>query len=223
MRSCALLIWALILGMSACSGPPEGANDPPDEPPLGMAEAGRPHGTDPPPTRSVEDEKKGVLQQILKSEVPKGWIVSSAYDLGEILIATLSRGPESPQLTALAVSEGDAGWKRTEVLAAFAGSEPTSHPLEVLGYDLVQPRAVSNLILNGQKLPRIDYAWLRVNPESGTRTNGSGSAIWMHCGLPVATARPGRFVVISSEAPAGRYDATTLVRFVGELPSCNVR
>ena len=223
MRSCALLIWALTLGMSACSGPPEGTDAQPYESPPALAEAGKPHKTDPPPTRSMEDEKKEVLQQILRSEVPKGWTVSSAYDLGEILIATLSRGPESPQLTALAVSEGDAGWKRTEVLAAFGGAEPTSHPLEVLGYDLVQPRAVSNLTLNGQKLPRIDYAWLRVNPESGTRINGSGSAIWMHCGPVPATAHAGRFVVISSEAPAGRYDAATLVQFVGELPPCNVR
>lgn len=218
MRSATAWMVALGLVLAGCSSSAESPSDPPRASLEPTTDANAP-----PTTVGTAAAKDAVLQQILGTGAPDGWTVASAYDLGAILIATLKRGGDAQPITALSVAESDAGFSADELAAAFGGAESTSHPLEVLGYDLVQPRGASVLILDGRTLPRIDYAWLRVEPDSGQRENGSGSAIWMHCGAQEPTARNGRFVMLNSEMPSGHYDADRLLSFVGGLDLCSVR
>jgi hypothetical protein len=182
------------------------------------------------PARSASnttDAREAVLASILgvaADELGSSWQVGSAYDLGSIRIATLERPGDAQAITALSVDAQSAGFTSGELVAAFGGAfDPgAAHPLEVLGYDLVQAQASSAVMVRSREVPRLDYAWLRVDPDSGARENGSGSALWLHCADPGAEPAPiaGRFVLLSAEMNAGRYRSERLLEFAATLPVC---
>jgi|GEM_PF-4316636 len=170
-----------------------------------------------PDRTSTVSDRRDVLERLLGPSVPAGWSAESAYDLGSILMATVVRPSDAQPVTVFSVTRAGAGFTTEQLDAAFSGAPGAGpHPLEVLGYDLVQPRSASKVTVGTTEVPSLDYAWLRVDPDSGVRDNGSGSAIWLRCGDDDA-----RFLLLSSEMPAGRYDARRLGEFATALDSCS--
>jgi len=160
------------------------------EPAVAGAAASIPSAGEAEPTTSA-DPRLAVLTRILGTAEVPGWTVGSAFDLGSMKMATLSRDQDAQAVTAVVLESSARGVPHTELLAAFQSAEASEdgkHPLEILGYDLVQPKAagILNAEAGGQlrKLPRLDYAWMRVDEDSGEREAGSGVAVWIRCEEP---------------------------------------
>ena len=173
-------------------------------------------------TRSTLADRKAVLTAILGPQSLGSYQVGSAYDLGAIRMATLGRNGSPQRITVLSVAATGAGFASEALELAFrtaSGDGASEHPLELLGYDLIQPKAVSTLALGEHVMPSLTYAWMRVDEDSGHRENGVGSAVWMHCGSTPGPVN-GRFVLASSEMPAGKYDETRLAEFLDSLSWC---
>ncbi len=209
---CALLLLA---SCSKGDGTPERRSDAPT-PPIAAA------SQEVAPPASTRSDREAVLGAILGPQDFGSYQVRSAYDLGAIRMATLGRVGDAQPITVLSVAATEAGFTPDELDLAFrtaSGDGASEHPLELLGYDLIQPKSVSNLVLGARSMPSLTYAWLRVAEDSGVRENGVGSTVWMHCG-----SKPGpvgdRFVFASSEMPAGKYDEARLGEFVRSLSWC---
>ncbi|MCO4768748.1 MAG: hypothetical protein KDA24_01870 [Deltaproteobacteria bacterium] len=192
-----------------------------------------PESAEPVPSAEVESEpatppstleaRRAVMREILGPQDLGTYEVGSAYDLGAIKMASLERSGDAQPITALSVAAQNAGFSTGLLQRAFTtgeGDGGQTHPLEVLGYDLVQPRGVGALTLGSRSMPRLDYAWLRVDEDSGVRENGSGSAVWLHCSDDSPGPVGDRFVLVSSEMPSDRYKGERLEAFLASLNWC---
>lgn len=137
---------------------------------------------------AAADPRAAVLAAILGTGDVSGWSVTNAFDLGSMKMATLSRAQDAQPVTLVALENSERGVLHTKLLEAFQtgkAADDGSHPLDILGYDLVQPQSASELKVEAagvpRRLPRLDYAWMRVDEDSGERETGSGIAVWLRC------------------------------------------
>jgi len=222
-----------LLVLAGCSGGAEAPATGPQAPNPGTSAlqdgavvASRPQpnaaGSKEPDPSSTLADREAVLTAILGPQSLGSYQVGSAYDLGAIRMATLGRDGRPQRITVLSVAVTEAGFASEALDLAFrtaSGDGASEHPLELLGYDLIQPKSVSTLALGERVMPSLTYAWMRVDEDSGHRENGVGSAVWMHCGRTPGPVN-GRFVLASSEMPSGEYDETHLAEFLGSLSWC---
>jgi hypothetical protein len=127
--------------------------------------------------------KEAVAQAIFPASLLEGYKLRLAYDLGSVRLAVVAAAASrSPQPLSLVRSNPPASSPRPDFERAFAGQsfEGTSHPLEFLGYDLVQVSSHGVDPGPSGDLPWVRFGWLRDDPEAGLE-RGSGSAHWIQC------------------------------------------
>ncbi len=224
-----LVLTALIGLLGGCGGPgrsnaeapPAAPTDPPG------ASAPDPVGTSAPsPTVAVAPQinSKAALALAILGEQELGpWSVRMGYDLGLLRMLVLTRPSDAGAVTVAELTAEAPGVSDAAMLELFAGREvPAPHPFELLGYDHVVPRTSDTLQARGHDLPRLSFSWLRVDPDTGERESGRGTAIWMHCEAPGVAAKPldGHLLLVASETPGTEHDEGPASDVAARLAVC---
>jgi hypothetical protein len=125
--------------------------------------------------------KEAVASMILAPERLQGYSVRLAYDLGSLKLAVIDR-PSDPQALSLVRAGPPAAAPAEDFVRAFRGEpfEGRTHPLELLGYDLVQVKSHGVDPVGDREVPWVEFAWMRQEPDSPIE-RGSGSAHWLRC------------------------------------------
>jgi len=209
----------------ACSGPP--AADPAPEPTPGdpsppALESSEPapidestpadsSPADPSPTPATAASKEAVAATIFPAAALEGWSVRLAYDLGSLQIAVID-SPKSPQRLSIVRARPPAAAPVEEFERAFAGEDfaEATHPLELLGYDLVQVRKHGDLDTPHGPVPWVRFGWLKQGDSELDK--GSGSAHWLKC--------RGDVVLVSGEGPFETYTREAAAAFASSPHAC---
>ena len=212
-----LLCMALLLaGCDGCGAEPSDAVPPPAAPePAATPAPDTPAPDEPEPDPAVA--KAAVVKRLLGTQQLDGWTLRLAYDLDSMLLASWDRPGDATSVTVLGLRPEGAEFDAEALKAAFAGATPTRHPLEVLGYDHIQPASHGQLALGDRQLPSLTFSWLRVDLDEGSRESGRADAVWLRCDEPLLD---GRFVLLAVERdqPEERPDA--LEEFAQDLRVC---
>ncbi|GEM_PF-3362114 len=210
------LLALLLLG---CSGPSPSTS--PESSPALVPDAAGPEepepamllGTPPPPTRPMG--KEAVAASILPPGALEGWSVRLAYDLGILRLAVIDQ-PEASRSLSVVRAEPSSATPVAAFERAFEGApfEGEPHPLELLGYDLVQ--VVEHGIEPGENpAPWVRFGWLR-DETDGTLERGSGSAHWLRC-------HEDAVVLVTGEGPSASYTVETARDFARRGAVCPPR
>lgn len=207
-------LFALV-GCAGTSGdePVEQALDPPVEVPATTAD----------PTHTP-DGKTTLARSMLGEQDLGDWSVRMAYDLGMLRMLVLTRPSDANPVTVAQLTAPAPGVSEDGMAAVFAGAQVVGpHPFELLGYDHIQPRSNDVLATGGRELPRLEFSWLRVDPDTGERESGRGTAIWLHCGATATEAKAidARWLVLASETQGTEHDALPVSELAGRLRVCS--
>jgi hypothetical protein len=171
----------------------------------------------------------GVESKILLTRAVLGvqdlgdWSVRMGYDLGMLRMLVLTRPADANPVTVAQLTDAAPGVSEEGMTAVFSGAEVAgAHPFELLGYDHVQARTSDALAARGRQLPRLEFSWLRVDPDTGERESGRGTAVWMHCQETPSEAKAidGRWLVLASETKGVEHDATPVSELAARLELC---
>ena len=161
--------------------------------------------------------KAAVVRRLLGSQQLDSWTLRLAYDLDSMLLASWDRPGDATSVTVLGLRPEGAEFDAGALKAAFAGATPTRHPLEVLGYDHIQPASHGELEIGERQLPSLTFSWLRVDLDEGSRESGRADAVWLRCDEPLLD---GRFVLLAVERDEPEERPDTLEEFVKDLRVC---
>ncbi len=178
----------------------------------------------PTPGASPGVDSKQLLARAVMGEQDLGhWSVRMGYDLGMLRMLVLTRPSDANPVTVAQLTDGAPGVSEEGITAVFSGAEVAGpHPFELLGYDHVQARSSDALPARGRELPRLEFSWLRVDPDTGERESGRGTAIWMHCQATVTEARAigGRWLVLASDSKGTEHDPGPVSELAARLELC---
>lgn len=188
-----------------------GASSPP------VPDATESPSADPETVQDPVAAKAAVVERLLGPQTLQAWTLRLAYDLDSMLLASWDRPGDATSVTVLGLRPEGAELDPESLEAAFTGATPTSHPLEVLGYDHIQPVSHGELPVGERAFPILTFSWLRVDQDEGRRESGRADAVWLRCAEPLVG---GRFVLLAVERdePEERPDA--LEEFVRDLRVC---
>lgn len=215
-----LCMTLLLAGCDGCDGG-AGGNDaaaPAAVPaPTTVPAPDTPDADEPDPASDPAVVKAAVVRRLLGPQQLDSWTLRLAYDLDSMLLASWDRPGDATSVTVLGLQPQGAEFDAEGLAAAFTGATPTRHPLEVLGYDHIQPASHGELVIGERKLPSLTFSWLRVDLDEGSRESGRADAVWLRCDEPLLD---GRFVLLAVERdePEERPDA--LEEFVKDLSVC---
>ena len=191
------------------------------------AEVAQPAAPSTPPEASPPapalDNKGALALQIMGEQDLGDWSVRMGYDLGVLRMLVLTRPADANAVTVAQLTSEAPGVGDDAMASVFSGGEVAApHPFGLLGYDHVVPRASDTLTARGRDLPRLGFSWLRVDPDTGERESGRGTAIWMHCEAKAADAGPidGRWLVVASETLGTEHDDEPVSAVAGRLRLC---
>lgn len=218
----------LSLALLLLAGCPRSSVEPPEPAPhTPTSPEGAPATPDVAPEQTPEgpgvDSKMLLARAVMGDQDLGHWSVRMGYDLGMLRMLVLARPADANPVTIAQLTDGAPGVSEDGMTAVFAGAEVTGpHPFELLGYDHVQARSSGALPARGRDLPRLEFSWLRVDPDTGERESGRGTAIWMHCQATAAEARAidGRWLVLASETEGTEHDPVPVSELAARLELC---
>ncbi len=215
MKTAVLSLALLVL--AGCR--PSSVNQPPEPSTSVPTPAG------PTPQPEPEVDAKGALARAVMGDQDLGdWSVRMGYDLGMLRMLVLTRPADANPVTVAQLTDAAPGVSEAGMTAVFSGAEVAGdHPFGLLGYDHVQPRSSDVLAAQGRELPRLEFSWLRVDPDTGERESGRGTAIWMHCQGAVSEAKAidARWLVLASETKGTEHDPTPVSELAARLELCD--
>jgi len=200
----------------ACSEAPDSARPTPSEPTT-------PQSTPEPAPRAAPiaqppRDKAEVAGRIVDPKALEGWTIQLAYDLGTLQLAVIHR-LDHPGTISLVRAAAPTAAPVEDFQAAFGGApfQGKTHPLELLGYDLIQPTAHGvDPSAGGGSVPWLSFAWMRQDTDA-TLERGIGTAHWVRCPDDQS------IVLVGAEGTSTGHDPETARRFAIGLAPCATR